>query len=75
MHTLCLCCAQYLVKRKGCPLLDYGLVDMAAAKRQRLPAMAEDAEPATTEECPLPLLLVDEYEVCQQVSFAGSGFW
>lgn len=73
-RTLCdlilsdaLCLAQFLVKRKGCPLLDYGLVDMAAAKRQRQ-GVLEEAEPASVEKCPLPLSLVDDYEVRQPVS-------
>ena len=64
--------AQYLVKRRGCRLLDYGLVDMAAAKRQRLQAVLEEAEPASAEKCPLPLSLVDDYEVRQPVSGSKS---
>ena len=55
--------AQYLVKRKGCTILDYGLVDMAVAKRQRLQAALAEADPPAAEKCPLPLSLVDEYEV------------
>ena len=58
---------QYLVKREGCPLLDYGLVDMAAAKHQRLHAVLEETDQAS-KKCPLPLSMVDDYEVAWHVS-------
>ena len=58
---------QYLVKRKGCPIPDYGLVDMGAAKRQRLGAVplppSNGASADSTGVCPVPLGMVEEYEV------------
>lgn len=44
---------QYLVKRRGLDITEYGVVDARAAKRQRLGG--DDAEAAA---CPLPLELV-----------------
>ena len=52
------------MKRKGCPIQEYGLVDMAAAKRQRLQTADGGSDSAAKgDKCPLPLSLVDEYEV------------
>lgn len=60
---------QYLVKRKGCNIPDYGLVEMAAAKRQRLMAPPAAAAPVPSgsntgsSKCPVPLSMIEEYEV------------
>ncbi len=52
------------MKRKDCPIQEYGLVDMAAAKRQRLQTADGAADPAAgADKCPLPLSLVEDYEV------------
>ena len=52
------------MKRKGCSIQEYGLVDMAAAKRQRLQAGDGESDPAAgADKCPLPLPLVEDYEV------------
>jgi hypothetical protein len=48
-------CAQFLVKRKGLPFHDFGLVDANAAKRQRL----EPGEGASAAAVPVSLAMVE----------------
>ncbi|KAK9852558.1 hypothetical protein WJX84_011682 [Apatococcus fuscideae] len=62
--------AKLLVKRKGCSLEDYGLCDMATAKRQRL--QGSDG----TEASPVSLEMLEEWEAfqksCKMAVFNGT---
>lgn len=45
--------AQFVVKRRGMPLFEYGLVDAATVRSQRMQPVPG---------CPVPLSLLEEYE-------------
>lgn len=51
---VCATNGKYVVKRKGLPFSEYGLVDVQAAKRQRVDGDGKS--------CPLPLAMVNDFE-------------